>query len=147
MELHRSAETTSGTYLILGPDLQKALPNCRIEWPETGKYYGESAALAISSGSTTDPKPLVAPFDAKQAKAGQAAWAKHLGTTVESKNSVGMTLVLIPPGEFLMGSTQEQMALGVKIAQNAKLKPDRWEWGRIVDEGPQHRSRSQSHFC
>ena len=104
----------------------------------------QPAQVAVVSGtvepaSPASPPPIAkAPFDAAQAHAYQAAWAKHLGTKVESKNSVGMTLVLIPPGEFLMGSTPEQIALGVKIAQDAKLKPSSWEWGRIVDEGPQH---------
>ncbi len=39
------------------------------------------------------------------AKKHQEAWAKHLGTTVETTNSVGAKMILIPPGEFLMGST------------------------------------------
>jgi formylglycine-generating enzyme required for sulfatase activity len=37
----------------------------------------------------------------------QAAWAKHLGVEVESENSIGIKFVLIPPGEFDMGSTEE----------------------------------------
>ncbi len=53
------------------------------------------------------PPPL---FDAThartsaEAKAAQEAWAKHLKTTVEVENSIGMKLVLIPPGEYLCGS-------------------------------------------
>ena len=54
------------------------------------------------------PVPAIAPFDPKQAQAEQAAWAGYLGTEVEQKNSLGMPLVLIPPGEFLMGSTREK---------------------------------------
>jgi formylglycine-generating enzyme required for sulfatase activity len=50
------------------------------------------------------PKPTVAPFDAKQAEEQQKAWAKHLGVRVKARNSIGMELMLIPPGEFLMGS-------------------------------------------
>ncbi len=85
------------------------------------------------------PKPLVAPFDAKQAHAGQEAWAKYLKTTVEQRNPLGMTLVLIPPGEFLMGSTPEQNAVGVKMAEDAKVKSDNWEFQRLKEEMPQHR--------
>jgi serine/threonine protein kinase/formylglycine-generating enzyme required for sulfatase activity len=86
------------------------------------------------------PKPLIAPFDAKQAHAGQQAWAKRLGTTVEQKNLLGMTLVLIPPGEFLMGSTPEQNSVGVKMAEEIdKLKPADWVFQRLKEEGPQHR--------
>jgi hypothetical protein len=35
----------------------------------------------------------------------QQAWAKYLGQPVEMTNSIGMKLTLIPPGEFVMGST------------------------------------------
>ena len=51
--------------------------------------------------------PAVAPFDAKKAKEHQEAWAKHLGVSVVQTNSIGMKLVLIPPGEFMMGSPKE----------------------------------------
>ncbi len=52
------------------------------------------------------PPMAIAPFDAKTAKQHQAAWAKHLGTKVVEKNSIGMELVLIPPGKFMMGSPE-----------------------------------------
>jgi formylglycine-generating enzyme required for sulfatase activity len=54
------------------------------------------------------PPPAVAPFDAAQAKAHQEAWAKHLGQPVEVTNSIGMRLVLIPPGKFVIGSPPNQ---------------------------------------
>src|SRR5579872_6840865 len=55
--------------------------------------------------SKNGPLPLKTPFDEAQAKAAQVAWAKSLGkpSPVE-KNSIGMELVLIPPGKFTMGS-------------------------------------------
>ncbi|MDB5338087.1 MAG: hypothetical protein JWN70_3706 [Planctomycetaceae bacterium] len=51
------------------------------------------------------PPPLTVPFVAKRAKESQEAWAQHLGKPgpVE-ENSIGMELVLIPPGSFTMGS-------------------------------------------
>jgi formylglycine-generating enzyme required for sulfatase activity len=55
------------------------------------------------------PPLAVAPFDAKQARAHQEAWAKYLGVPVEYENSIGMKFRLIPPGEFEMGSTPEQI--------------------------------------
>ena len=55
------------------------------------------------------PPPAIAPFDAAQAKEHQEAWAKYLGVPVEYTNSIGMKFVLIPPGEFTMGSTPEEI--------------------------------------
>ena len=55
------------------------------------------------------PSSAVAPFDAKKAKEHQEAWAKHLGVPVEDTNSIGMKLRLIPPGEFTMGSSKEEI--------------------------------------
>ena len=57
------------------------------------------------------PPPLaVAPFTAEEAKQHQQAWAKYLGVPVEHENSIGMKMVLIPPGEFMMGSSEELVA-------------------------------------
>ncbi len=87
----------------------------------------------------TGPAPPLAkaPFDAVQAKAHQAAWAKHLGTTVETPNSVGQTMILIPPGEFLMGSTDEQVEVALKVAD--EIKADQSAKDRIQKyERPQH---------
>jgi formylglycine-generating enzyme required for sulfatase activity len=53
---------------------------------------------------------LTAPFDEAQAKAAQEAWAKSLGKSspVET-NSIGMELVLIPPGKSTMGTPASEM--------------------------------------
>ena len=57
--------------------------------------------------SAQAPATAVAPFDAAQAKVHQKAWADHLGVPVELTNSIGMKFVVIPPGEFTMGSPAE----------------------------------------
>ncbi len=47
------------------------------------------------------------PFDAKQARAYQEAWATHVGVGVEVENSVGIDLILVPPAKFKqMNGTQ-----------------------------------------
>jgi serine/threonine protein kinase/formylglycine-generating enzyme required for sulfatase activity len=69
----------------------------------------------VPVGRQDPPSLAVAPFDAAQARAHQEAWAGHLGVPVEYTNSVGMTLRLIPPGEFTMGCTPEQAA---RLAQS-----------------------------
>jgi formylglycine-generating enzyme required for sulfatase activity len=58
------------------------------------------ARFTIRVTPSTPPPLAMAPFDAAQARAHQAAWAHHLGQPVEVTNSIGMKLVLIPPGEF-----------------------------------------------
>ncbi len=85
------------------------------------------------------PPSAVAPFDSRQAKAHQTAWAEHLATTVEQQNSLQMTLVLIPPGEFLMGSSPEQVELALRwLTTIPRVAPG--EADRIRnEEQPQHR--------
>lgn len=61
-----------------------------------------------ASAATSPPPLAVAPFDAATAKRHQEAWAKHLGVRVEVTNTLGMKLVLIPPGEFMMGSPESE---------------------------------------
>ena len=80
------------------------------------------------------PAPAIAPFDAKQAKAHQEAWAKYLDIPVEYENSIGMKFRLIPPGEFLMGSTPEEIEAALKVAG----EDETWR-ERINSEAPQHK--------
>ncbi len=83
------------------------------------------------------PPLAIAPFDTKQARAHQEAWAKQLGVPVEYKNSIGMQFVLIPPGEFLMGSTPAEIDEAVQ-ALGGNESDDRF-WQRCTQsEGPQH---------
>jgi formylglycine-generating enzyme required for sulfatase activity len=78
------------------------------------KVDGKQRAQPKQSGKTESPPPAIAPFDAATAKQRQAAWAKHLGVPVEITNSIGMKLVLIPPGEFLMGSPDSDLEAAAK---------------------------------
>jgi formylglycine-generating enzyme required for sulfatase activity/serine/threonine protein kinase len=55
------------------------------------------------------PPLAVAPFDAQKAQEYQLRWAKHLNRPVQEINSLGMKLMLIPPGEFTMGAGPEEM--------------------------------------
>jgi formylglycine-generating enzyme required for sulfatase activity len=78
------------------------------------------------------PPPALAPFDAAQARAHQEAWAKYLGVPVEFANSIGMKFVLIPPGEFMMGSSQEEIDFWLK-----HNNVDSWVTN-LLSEGPPH---------
>lgn len=82
------------------------------------------------------PPPAIAPFDAEQAKKHQEEWAKHLGVPVEYTNSLGMKFRLIPPGEFLMGCTAEELAQLRKELELAEAS----DFDKFVAQssGPQH---------
>jgi formylglycine-generating enzyme required for sulfatase activity/serine/threonine protein kinase len=96
------------------------------------------AESPVKVGSGSMPPLAKAPFDAAQAKAHQETWAKYLGTKVETTNKVGAKMVLIPPGEFLMGSSEEQVAAALKVSN--EVKADGTNENRIQNiERPQHR--------
>jgi len=56
----------------------------------------------------TGPSLAIAPFDATKARQHQQSWADHLGVPIESTNSIGMKFMVIPPGEFMMGSPETE---------------------------------------
>lgn len=84
------------------------------------------------------PKPAIAPFTAEQAKQHQEEWAKFLKVPVEYTNRLGMKFRLIPPGEFLMGSTAEEIEsamIGIRA-----LYPEHNQWHDLVaSEKPRHK--------
>ncbi len=85
------------------------------------------------------PAPAVAPLKDGEAAQLQQAWADHLGLPVEREvdlpDGVKLTLVLIPPGEFNMGSTREEI---IRFTEESNLIPDIHGATRISKEGPQH---------
>ena len=118
--------------VIRGGDWSVRIPflyrsSCRLSQPPTEHNYGVGVRVALSieavkkaranqkikpaTASTgwhgwpkDAPKPAIAPFDAKQARKNQEEWANYLGIPIEYENSLRMKFVLIPPGDFLMGS-------------------------------------------
>jgi serine/threonine protein kinase len=85
------------------------------------------------NGPPSLPSPAVAPFDAARAREHQEAWAKHRGVPLESTNSLGMQLVLIPPGEFLMGYSEQE------IEDLLREIPEKLIADRVRASGPPHR--------
>jgi formylglycine-generating enzyme required for sulfatase activity len=91
-------------------------------------------SVAAEPPTKSPPSPAVAPFDAAAARAYQQAWADYLGVPLEWSNSVKMNLRIVPPGEFLMGCSDEQHAA------LAKLLPDGEAFLRVYSqERPRHR--------
>jgi formylglycine-generating enzyme required for sulfatase activity len=90
------------------------------------------------------PPPAVAPFDAATARKHQEAWAAHLGKPLEIENSIGMKFSFIPPGEFMMGSTEEEVEQLLKEAK--ERQEPQWYIDRIPSESPRHRVRITGPF-
>jgi len=103
----------------------------------------------LRSESSSKPPPIaVAPFSAEQAKQHQQAWADYLSKPVEwdvaLDSDVKATMVLIPPGEFLMGSTVEEQSRSLEQMRAAGVQfPTYW----IPSEGPRHRVRITQPFA
>jgi len=114
------------------PDIP-AVPNA----PAAGAAATPVGPITSKSTTTTkapdgEPAEAVAPFDGAQARVHQEAWAKHLGVMVEANNAIGMKLVLIPPGEFIMGATPEEIEAELEHVNRPNVQ------GRIRSSGPQH---------
>jgi len=69
----------------------------------------EASAEQEQQQTSQSPPAAIAPFTAEQAKQLQLAWANHLYVPVEEKTPNGISLRLIPPGEFTMGSSAEDV--------------------------------------
>ena len=123
-------------------DLTAALPNSKAEPPPPPDPAAWSAILPNDA-----PPPAIAPFDAATAKKHQEEWAEYLGVPVEQEIEIGggvkMTMVLMPPGEFLMGLTAEEQARFLKVAESER---DLYAIDRTAKNGPQHRVRITKPF-
>jgi formylglycine-generating enzyme required for sulfatase activity len=106
----------------------------REQRPDVHLHVDGQEFPATSKWAADAPPPAIAPFDAEQAKAHQEAWAKYLGIPVEYENSIGMKFRLIPPGEFLMGSTPEEIEAAMEWVGEDQARLE-----RIQSEGPQHK--------
>ena len=96
----------------------------RIAVPDGGSATVETAPdggdAKRSPWKLPAPPPAIAPFDAAKANELQAAWAKYLALPIELTNSIGMKFMLIPPGEFDMGSTAAEVTKLLEEAQATK---------------------------
>jgi len=95
---------------------------------------GKAKSLGWYGWPADAPAPAIAPFNADQAKQHQDAWAKYLKVPVDYTNTIGMKFILVPPGEFIMGSSPEEIAQAFGSAGDDQL----WQ-ETINSEGPQHK--------
>ena len=105
-------------------------------FPEPGPAKTQAASPA---GIGVQFPPLaIAPFTPEEAKQHQQAWANHLGVLVVETNSIGMQMTLIPPGDFMMGSTEDEIA---EVLQAAVEEYSETTERFVRSEGPQHKVR------
>jgi uncharacterized protein (TIGR03067 family) len=112
---------------------------CRFPVPDDEVWAARGFRVAVVGDlKRKAPPAAVVPFDAAEAKEHQEAWAKHLDVSVEDTNSIGMKLRLIPPGEFTMGSSKEEIEWLLENVAEYKTAPD-WLKDSVRDEGPARR--------
>lgn len=81
---------------------------------------------------------LSAPFTAEQARSAQASWAKRLNVDIEIRNTLGMTMTLIPPGHYRMGNLEPAEETAAFAQARGLLKAKAADFG---DEYPPHAVR------
>ena len=123
--------------VISGHEEKVASPTAGALTPLTPdhKLTAEIATLKSKSAPL-----LVAPFDEAAAKKGQESWAALLKTPVQQPNSIGMKLVLIPPGEYMMGLPVSQVEQSRALMRVPIVNEDE-KTGILAAEQPQHRVR------
>jgi formylglycine-generating enzyme required for sulfatase activity/serine/threonine protein kinase len=121
--------------------LSASVPSAAVNQPAAAAPPSGGTPSLIPNPQSPIPPPAVAPFDAAQAKQHQEAWAKYLGIPVEDTNSIGMKLTLIPPGEFEMGSTPEEIASALEWGKQAE-----YLLAYVPTEAPKHRVKITQPF-
>ena len=103
--------------------------------PDPARSTNSAAAGTISPSEQSHPNTTAGAETAKEQKEAWK-WHEHSGPPIEITNSIGMKLVLIPPGEFTMGSPREQIKEELKTPGI-----EDWYKDRLPGEGPQHKVR------
>ncbi len=107
--------------------------------------------LMISTWSLADEHPPLAkaPFSAEQARAFQQQWADYVGKPLVYTNSIGMKLVLLPPGEFVMGfsvNREYQQLRRTLLRSKSLIDRNPADHGGLQEEMPAHRVRLTKPF-
>jgi formylglycine-generating enzyme required for sulfatase activity len=103
------------------------------------KRLNEIAGLEVAGPSDSDDAPPVAmgPFDWQTAVRHQRRWSKYLHLPLVKTNSIGMKLILIPPGEFDMGTPEAESKQMIEEARKAGA--DDLYLQNAPNEVPRHR--------
>ncbi|MES2790456.1 MAG: SUMF1/EgtB/PvdO family nonheme iron enzyme [Planctomycetota bacterium] len=88
------------------------------------------------------PVPLRLPMAADLIAKQQGAWSRRMERPTTQANSIGITMVVIPPGEFDMGSSPEEQA-GIPAGGGAAVSLPQL----LTSEGPRHHVRISRPFA
>jgi formylglycine-generating enzyme required for sulfatase activity len=94
-------------------------------------------AVARQAARADEPPRAIAPFDAEAARDHQRAWAEYLGLPEEYTNPLGMQFRLVPPGDFLRGTPDDELDRLAEHGRRLGLNDD-WILA-LQSEGPEHR--------
>lgn len=114
-------------------------------WEETEADLSRDASEPLPARISDFPGPAISPFSAIQAQEHQRRWADFLQVPLEIEMPLAaghaVTMVFIPPGEFLMGSDPEE----VLAILNESKEPESI-LKNVVSEKPRHRVKISSPF-
>jgi len=132
------------TSRMASEELQKKLDGAKQE-PISAGALEHTVLGRLKSAKRPRPQLLVAPFRETDAKARQQEWADYLGLpgVVDTRSAGGLPLVLIPPGEFLMGN-HESAEQVLAFAKQTGWKDAKAE--NFADEFPRHQVRISEPF-
>ncbi len=143
LEAHVIESTNDAAIKLIAPADLKA--GEELQTPHSISNIASNPILVDLSGRKP-VTPSALPFNfadkaktAAEARSAQEAWAKKLGVEVVETNSLGMQMVLIPPGEFMMGSTPSEIEAYLKQWPTTERKD-------YEDEQPQNRVRLTKAF-
>jgi formylglycine-generating enzyme required for sulfatase activity/serine/threonine protein kinase len=108
--------------------------------PEAAASAALTPALPTPAPAPSSPASAIVPFDAAQARKHQEAWAEHLGIWVKVTNSIGQTLVVIPPGKFTMGEGDKTVDVTLtKPFLLGQTEVTNAQWNRVMGSGTTQR--------
>jgi formylglycine-generating enzyme required for sulfatase activity len=133
------------TARMASDEIRKKIPAGEQQEPISAGQVGHIVLGRRKNALRKRPALLIAPFTPAQAKARQQEWAEYLGLpgVVDSRTAGGLPLVLIPPGEFLMGS-HESADQTLAFAKQTGWDDAKLEY--FADEHPRHKVRISEPF-